>query len=348
MKVLIIFSSADIGGAERSLTRMALNNNDSAISYQLSTFGLKGDWSNWVSRSGGECECFEKKLWKLLKYTYTEKPDAIYIIGFRLSVLLRFIIPFITKIFLVQGVRWNPNSNSRLDKTFSFVERFFGFLLNGYIVNSNSAKLRLNKLVKSNVTLIYNGISKIHTENPIKSNNKNVLTVANLSERKGYEDYLRAIIFVVRKIPESQFLFLGKDNMNGQIQKLIIDNKLENNVKYLGFQEDIGQFFQNSEVFVLPSLYGEGCPTSILEAFAFSIPVVAYRIDGIPELISDQKDGLLFKPGDYRALAKGIITLLSEPKKSKEMGASGYKKVNKGFLLSDMVKNHNAYFLGIK
>ena len=40
MKVLIIFSSADIGGAERSLTRMALNNNDSAISYQLSTFGL--------------------------------------------------------------------------------------------------------------------------------------------------------------------------------------------------------------------------------------------------------------------------------------------------------------------
>ena len=348
MKVLIIFSSADIGGAERSLTRMALNNNDSEISYQLSTFGLKGDLSNWVSRSGSKCECFEKKIWKLIRYIYTEKPDAIYIIGFRLSVLLRFIIPFITDSFLVQGVRWNPNSNSRLDKTFSIFERFFGFLLNGYIVNSKSAKLRLNKLVNRNVTLIYNGISKINTDSPIKSKNKNVLTIANLSERKGYEDYLRAINFVVKKIPESQFIFLGKDKMNGKIQKLIIDNKLEKNVKYLGFQENIGKFLQNSEVFVLPSLYGEGCPTSILEAFAFSVPVVAYRIDGIPELISDKKDGLLFKPGDNKGLADGIITLLSEPKRSKEMGVSGHQKVKKGFLLSDMVKNHNAYFLGIK
>jgi glycosyltransferase involved in cell wall biosynthesis len=249
----------------------------------------------------------------------------------------------------VQGVRWNPNSNSMLDKTFRFVERLFGSLLDGYIVNSNSARLNLNKLVKKNIELIYNGIADIQPINSKKSDNKNIIiTIANLSVRKGYEDYLRAIAIVVNKVPESRFLFLGKDNLDGKIQQLIIDNNLENNVQYLGFQEKIDEFLENSAVFVLPSLYGEGCPTSILEAFSFSLPVVAYQIDGIPELVTHGVDGLLFDVGDVNALADGIINLLLDPEKSTKMGISGYQKVKNYFLLKDMVKKHNDYFLGLK
>ena len=348
MKVLLLFSSADIGGAERSLSRMALSNDDDAVSYQLSTFGSYGVWSEWVASAGGVPICFDKRVWKLLKYIFTEKPDAIYIIGFRLAVLLRVITPFISKSFLVQGVRWNPNSNSMLDKTFRFVEWLFGSLLDGYIVNSNSARLNLNKLVKKNIELIYNGIADIQPINSKKSDNKNIITIANLSVRKGYKDYLRAIAIVVNKVPESRFLFLGKDNLDGKIQQLIIDNNLENSVQYLGFQEKIDEFLENSAVFVLPSLYGEGCPTSILEAFSFSLPVVAYQIDGIPELVTHGVDGLLFDVGDVNALADGIINLLLDPEKSTKMGISGYQKVKDYFLLNDMVKKHNDYFLGLK
>ena len=48
MKVLLLFSSADIGGAERSLSRMALSNSNDSVLYQLSTFGNYGAWSQWV------------------------------------------------------------------------------------------------------------------------------------------------------------------------------------------------------------------------------------------------------------------------------------------------------------
>ena len=348
IKVLILFSSAGIGGAERSLSRMALSNNDDSISYQLSTFGSHGVWSEWVSSTGGTFTCFDKRVWKLLKYIYIEKPDAIYIIGFRIAFLLRMIVPLISKSLLVQGVRWNPDSNTMLDKTFRFVERLSSFLLDGYIVNSNSARQSLNKLVNKNVVLIYNGIADIQQAKLKKSNNKNIITVANLSARKGYEDYLKAIAIVVDKVPESRFLFLGKDNLNGKIQQLIIDNNLEDSVQYLGFQEKIDDLLEDSAVFVLPSLYGEGCPTSILEAFSFSLPVVAYQIDGIPELVTHGVDGLLFDAGNVNALADGIISLLLDPEKSIKMGTSGRQKVKDYFLLNDMVKKHNDYFLGLK
>jgi glycosyltransferase involved in cell wall biosynthesis len=95
-------------------------------------------------------------------------------------------------------------------------------------------------------------------------------------------------------------------------------------------------------------LYGEGCPTSILEAFTFSVPVVAYKIDGIPELVEDGVDGLLFQPGNFKKLAKGIISLLSNPERIKVMGSSGKRKVEKHFVLDEMVKKHNVYFSRLK
>ena len=348
IKVLILFSSSNIGGAERSLSRLALSNNNSMISYKLSTFGSNGAWSKWVSNMDGTPICFNHKTRRLLKYIYSEKPDTIYIIGFRLSLLLRLIKVFLPKVNLVQGVRWNPNSNVVLDRTFRFTERFLGSLLDGYIVNSNATKQTISKLVSKRVELIYNGINHVPKKNLDEPSSITIITVANLSERKGHQDYLKAISIIIRKFPECQFIFLGKDNLNGKIQKNIIENSLSNNVQYLGFHEKVDEYLERSSLFVLPSLYGEGCPTSILEAFTFSVPVVAYKIDGIPELVEDGVDGLLFQPGNFKKLAKGIISLLSNPERIKVMGSSGKRKVEKHFVLGEMAKKHNVYFSRLK
>ena len=348
IKVLILFSSSNIGGAERSLSRMALSNNNSMISYKLSTFGSNGTWSKWVSNLDEAPICFNHRAWRLVKYIYSKKPDTIYIIGFRLSLLLRLIKVFLPKVNLVQGVRWNPNSNVALDRVFRFTERFLDFLLDGYIVNSISTKQTISKLVNKKVEIIYNGISHITKNSLDEPSFITIITVANLTERKGHQDYLKAINIIIRQFPECRFIFLGKDNLNGKIQKNIIENSLSNNVQYLGFHEKVDEYLESSSIFVLPSLYGEGCPTSILEAFTFSVPVVAYKIDGIPELVDDGIDGLLFQPGNFRELAKGIISLLSNPEKIRDMGASGKRKVEKHFMLDEMVKKHNTYFLRLK
>ena len=348
LTVLLLFSSSDIGGAERSLSRMAYYNTSPLVSYNFATFGSTGTWSKWIESMNIKPNCFNYKFWLLLKYIYLNKPDVIYIIGFRLSVFLRFFCILFSKSLLVQGVRWNPNSNSILDRVFRLVEHFFSFLLDGYIANSNSTKEVLSSIVKNKVELIYNGISYPSNKTSNNSKNNNVITIANLSVRKGYKDYLKVISDIVKRVPSSQFLFLGHDNLNGEIQKLIVEENLSSNVQYLGFQENVEHFLAKSTIFVLPSKYGEGCPTSILEAFSFKLPVVAYRVDGIPELVSNNVDGVLVDVGDNDSFVNAIEDLLLDPNKAKNMGSKGFQKVKENFLLNDMIKQHNTYFLGLK
>ena len=122
IKVLLLFSGSVIGGAERSLTRMAFANSNSLVSYQLATFGSYGEWNKWAESLA--IKPFNYRIWSLFRYILINKPDVIYIIGFRLSVYLRLFCRIFTKCKLVQGVRWHPNSNSMLDRFFRFVERW--------------------------------------------------------------------------------------------------------------------------------------------------------------------------------------------------------------------------------
>ncbi len=343
--VLLLFSSSDIGGAERSLSRMAFINSNPSIIYHLATFGSPGPLTKFIESNSIRCDSFNYKTFLLVKHIIQNKPNVIYVIGFRLSIFLRFFCKIFTKNTLIQGVRWNPNSMSKLDRTFRFFECFFSFLLDGYIVNSNEAAKLINSISKKNAKVIYNGISIIPPEETLSSKKKYVITLANLSKRKGHKEYINVILEIVKKIPDAQFIFLGNDNLNGEIQKLIKDIGLSSNINYLGFHEDIQPFLNQSKVFVLPSLYGEGCPTSVLESFSCSVPVIAFRIDGIPELVSHNIDGILVKAGDDIGLGKAIEDLLLNPIKAEVMGRKGYIKVKEQFLLSSMLDKHNSYFL---
>ena len=345
--VLLLFSSSEIGGAERSLGNMAISNSDKSVTYQIATFGSTGPLTNWINSNSKECYFFKFKILSLLKHIDFYKPDIIYVIGFRLSVLLRFYCKFFLKSYIIQGVRWSPSSKSKLDISFRFFERFFSFMLDGFIVNSKSTKNVLTSFSNTKVEVIYNGISNNFNQNQGVSKKKFVITLANLSERKGYKQYLKVIQNVVEEFPDVQFLFLGYDNLNGQIQKLIVKMNLMANVKYLGFQENVGQFLNESSIFVLPSLHGEGCPTSILEAFSFKLPVIANDIDGIPELVSHNVDGILTDKAFSSSIENAIKDLLLNPDRARKLGESGYKKVNEHFLLSNMLQKHNSFFKGL-
>jgi glycosyltransferase involved in cell wall biosynthesis len=61
---------------------------------------------------------------------------------------------------------------------------------------------------------------------------------------------------------------------------------------------------------VLPSLFGEGLPMVVLEAMAAGVPVVATRVEGIPEAVRDRVDGVVAAPGDPQDLARGIAELM--------------------------------------
>ena len=100
-------------------------------------------------------------------------------------------------------------------------------------------------------------------------------------------------------------------------------------------------FYNRAKLFVLPSLWGEGCPTVILEALSYSIPVLAYNIDGIPELINNNSDGLLMDIEGDREFNE-IVNLLNNNDSLSAMGKLGRTKIECKFTIESCTNNHNA------
>lgn len=347
-RVLLIFSSSELGGAERSLSRMAFASK--TMEYQLATLGDEGPWCDWVRSQGhiplvygGHGGLFEitRQLYRDIR---NHSVDMVYVCGIRASLLLRLLLIFIPRVGLVHGVRWNPDSDSRLDRFFRLVEWLMHPLVDGWITNSAIAKetlVRRCHIPSKKVHVIYNGLESIPSQvPPLRERPLEVLTVANLSARKGYLEYLSVVLEVANKVPGVRFVFVGRDDMNGAVQQEITRMQLENVVEYLGFQADVSLWFERARVFVLPSLWNEGCPTSILEAMSHSVPCVAFRIDGIPELVETGRQGILLQKGDYAGMSQAVIDFLGNDELAAGNGAHGRHRVKHCFKLSDTVEQH--------
>ncbi len=353
MKNIIVFTSSELGGAERSLTRMALASPSGL--YQLATLDGEGPWCDWVRDQGKRPLVFGARagvrhgklsftaLMSLVRYVITEDIHVIYICGFRASLYLRLLKPFMLRVKLVHGIRTDPCTNSLSDIFFRFIERWLNWLVDLYIVNSKKAAVSLVQKcgVSSNkIQVIHNGIAEIPKNAiPLAKRPLNVLTVANLNPYKGHIDYLLAIESVLEKIPDVKFTFVGRDDMNGKVQSKIVEMHLSKSVKYVGFHRDVSSWMNDARLLVVPSLK-EGFPTVVLEAMSYGIPVVGYNIGGLPELVRHGVDGLLVPATDREALAMSIVDLLKDRVLSDKISASCLKRISDDFQLDTCVKKH--------
>ncbi len=95
------------------------------------------------------------------------------------------------------------------------------------------------------------------------------------------------------------------------------------NVEWLGYlpRERVIELMQRASVLVFPSEWYEGCPLTIIEAFATGLPVIASRLGNMAEMVTDGVTGLLFGPTDSADLAAVIEWALSHPDETAGMGA---------------------------
>ena len=152
-----------------------------------------------------------------------------------------------------------------------------------------------------------------------------LLFVGAVGKLKGERDLIKALAILRDSKPNLKVSFLGHgaENLKGYCEELgVIDF-----VEYLGavsMSERI-RFFQKADIFVLPT-YAEAMPMSVIEAMAAGLPVISTPVGGIPELIEDGVNGLLFSPGDSEALAEKISFLLNNKNLRIELGRKAKKK----------------------
>lgn len=138
-------------------------------------------------------------------------------------------------------------------------------------------------------------------------------TMALFRPRKGTEVLLTAIAALKKQGIGVNLRAVGPfetPEYQSEIMALVDELGIGERVEWTGFQQDVNYQLQQMDIFVLPSLYGEGLPMVVLEAMANGVPVVASCVEGIPEAVRHQTDGLIFEPGNSDDLATKLAQIV--------------------------------------
>ena len=149
---------------------------------------------------------------------------------------------------------------------------------------------------------------------------------------KGIHHLINAFNSVLKKHPDVKLLIAGKGREEGNLKKLVTQLRIDDSVHFVGHldQQTLGAYTKNSTALILPSLT-EGLGRVAIEAHLLERPVIASRVGGLPEIVSDGKTGLLVEPGDEEGLKNAVIKLLENPELADTMGKAGKKTVVETF-----------------
>lgn len=162
-------------------------------------------------------------------------------------------------------------------------------------------------------------------------------TVSRVSVEKGHRHLIDAAVNLVRVHPNAHILIVGdgpaKSDIDAQVKRL----GLGSHVTLTGFCEDLSAALSAMDIFAQPSIEQEGLPTSVLEAEAAGLPIVASDIGGTSETLIPGETGLLVKPGDVDALGTALGELIADASRRQAMGVAARAWFEKTFTLDRMI-----------
>ena len=151
--------------------------------------------------------------------------------------------------------------------------------------------------------------------------------IAAIAPHKDYFTFVRTAEILLRNGLPAQFLIIGGDGgERAAVEAFIAQKKLSENVKLLGFRKDVPELIGQLDLLLFTSKT-EGLGSTILDAFAAGLPVVATRAGGIPEVVENEVTGLLAPVGDAAALAWQVRRMLEDAELREHILANAKVKV---------------------
>jgi len=191
---------------------------------------------------------------------------------------------------------------------------------------------------KDKIKTIYNSIDFIEPSNSeerpdrsrlgMNSTDKVIVTACRLTPWKGVDGIIRILPELNRKFGKVFFLVLGDGPELINLQKLAADNNVSDRVKFLGkvSHDSVIDYFKLADVFVLNTNY-EALSHTLLEAMKAEVPIVATNIGGNPEVIENERSGLLVGYNNQPELSSAISRILSDQGLSQELVNNAREKL---------------------
>jgi glycosyltransferase involved in cell wall biosynthesis len=158
-----------------------------------------------------------------------------------------------------------------------------------------------------------------------------ILTIgimSHIGKHKGINHLIKSIYSLGKKGIICNLLIAGDGEERLQLEKMVQDMSLSQQVKFLGWIQHKDSFFDQIDIFCLPSL-SETFGIVILEAFSHGIPVVATSCDGPNYLIKNKKNGLLCDIASHHSLSEALIEVVTDIQLWKKLSQAGYESVQR-------------------
>lgn len=197
---------------------------------------------------------------------------------------------------------------------------------------------------ESNLRVLYNPCPLI-TPNINYKKDSIILFAGTLCKEKGYLDLIEAFGKIASKHKKWKVYFAG----NGDIETgMNLAQKLGilSQITFLGWTtgDDKDKIFKNSTLFCLPS-YAEGFPMAVLDAWAYGLPVITTPVGGIPDVVINEKNGLLFSPGDINHLASNLERMITDEGLRIKITNESYKLAHSTLSIDTITNNLNNIYL---
>ena len=182
-----------------------------------------------------------------------------------------------------------------------------------------------------NVRVVYNPSPSGVDAPKSEERNKVILFAATLYREKGYLDLIEAFAKIAVKYPDWKLVLAGNGSQEdgvGRAEQLRVGNRVEFVGWVKGVEKD--RLFRSASIFCLPS-YAEGFPMAVLDAWAYGLPVVTTPVGGVPDIVVEGENGLLFTPGDVATLASKLSMLIENEELRAKISKESLRLANTTF-----------------
>ena len=161
--------------------------------------------------------------------------------------------------------------------------------------------------------------------------------------RKGIRDLLEVFDSLHDKDPSIELQLLGDGRQRSELESHASQLRSAGAIHFLGFRPDRLELLSRFSLFVMTSSL-EGIPRCMMEAMALGIPVVAYDIPGVDQLVEHRRTGLLAPHGDKAALAACCRELLDNPEQTQELAENARKLIDERYSAARMAREYEELF----
>jgi len=167
--------------------------------------------------------------------------------------------------------------------------------------------------------------------------------VAALEDHKDQDTLLKAFALLWSKYPHTHLVIVGEGSLGKKLKRLVADLRLSEVVHFMGFQAEPLRYLKTFDLFCLSSKE-EGLGTSILDAMALKVPVVATKAGGIPEMVEEGKTGYLAQPQNPASLAEALARGIKEKERSVSICSEAYRKARQFDIKFTIDKTEQVYY----